>query len=214
MTDMYYVIPDIHGRADLLERALHQIYNLEPNGCKIIFLGDYIDRGLENYKSIELVRHPKPGYEHVTLMGNHEDMFIEGYQRNNYYDMAAANEIYSKCKSNEFEDIIDWMRSLKLFHFEGSNVFAHAWYDGFASKETQKPEYVLWARMNDAETYHYSTEYYPTGLYLTHGHTPRKHGPIKTINRCNLDCGAVFYDRLVVGVYKYDKLGPQNFMEI
>ena len=44
----YYAIPDIHGQNDLLQKALAFIYGKNPNGCKIIFLGDYIDRGTEN----------------------------------------------------------------------------------------------------------------------------------------------------------------------
>jgi len=74
----YYVFPDIHGRNDLLQAALSFVYEQNPNGGKIVFLGDYIDRGSDNVGVLETVMNPPEGWEFVTLKGNHESMFVGG----------------------------------------------------------------------------------------------------------------------------------------
>ncbi len=54
----YYCFPDIHGCNEVLKQALAFVYSQNPNGGKIIFLGDYIDRGPDNYGVLETVMNP------------------------------------------------------------------------------------------------------------------------------------------------------------
>ena len=67
----YYCFPDIHGCSSLLNQALSFVYKENPNGGKIIFLGDYIDRGPDNLGVLQTVMHPPENWEFVTLLGNH-----------------------------------------------------------------------------------------------------------------------------------------------
>lgn len=199
----YYVIPDIHGMNTLLQLALDEIYDREPDGCKIIFLGDYIDRGPYNVDVIKTIMSPPEKYEFVLLKGNHEDMFIEAYRENQeYYDANLTVEITDSDLS--FEEIADFFSTLKHYHFEDDNIFAHAWYELNAT--FQIPHINMWERVPDL---------YPFGpsKYLTHGHTPRRNGPTLAPNRCNLDCGAVFTGRLVFARFEQGKMGPQEFIE-
>ena len=77
-----YAIGDIHGRADLLQQ-MHQMI-LEDASKKgaslqnvIIYLGDYVDRGLESRDVIELLLgDPLPNFETIHLRGNHEELFL------------------------------------------------------------------------------------------------------------------------------------------
>ena len=69
MPDKTYVMTDIHGRLAPLKALLAQI----PDGAKIVFLGDYIDRGSESREVVELVRSLQANGA-VCLRGNHEDM--------------------------------------------------------------------------------------------------------------------------------------------
>lgn len=221
MEDRYYCIPDIHGRNDLLQAALKFIYDENPEGCKIIFLGDYIDRGPENLKVLQAVMNPPENYKFVCLKGNHEDMFVDCYfSGREFYHVPTAREIAGLDMNNipyygqelrHFisKEIIEWMDGLKLFHFEDDNVFAHAFYDDSVLPEDQHDGTVLWKRMDDWQTFFSKDD----RLYLTHGHTPRKHGPVKSPNRVNLDAGAVFYDRLVIGEYCKGMRGPSSFYE-
>lgn len=201
----YYVIPDIHGRNDLLQMALTKIYQDNPEGGKIIFLGDYIDRGPENVKVLDTVMNPPENWEFVCLMGNHEDMFVAGYNRfTNYYDMSAVKEIVATGKLPKY---VDWMSKLKRVHVEDQNYFVHAFYDVTKSLEDQNPNMNVWQRVPD-EWSHGSPDH-----YIVHGHTPRGYGPVKAMGRINMDAGAVFYDRLVVAKFEKEKMGPQEFFE-
>ena len=80
-----YAIGDIHGRHDLLERLIDQIKQKRqtlPEGtkCTIVFLGDYIDRGLQSRSVIDfLISDRLDGFETVFLMGNHEEALLRFY---------------------------------------------------------------------------------------------------------------------------------------
>lgn len=216
----YYCFPDIHGCSEALKMALDFVYAKNTEGGKIIFLGDYIDRGFDNYGVLQLVMNPPEGWEFITLVGNHEAMFIDSYmKRQEFYDMKAARDI-AGFKQDDFvlydhvyqgigKEVVNWMCGLKLLHIEDKNVFAHAFYDDTLDPEEQRLNDVVWTRMSDFESFQNNKQ----GLFLTHGHTPRKNGPIKSPNRVNLDCGAVFYGRYVIGEYYKDVQGPVDFHE-
>ncbi|MDP1556149.1 MAG: metallophosphoesterase family protein [Hyphomonas sp.] len=77
-----YAVGDIHGRRDLLDQLLVKISEDAarlPEGIKpqIIFLGDYIDRGLTSRDVIELFASGAiDQFEPVYLMGNHEEALL------------------------------------------------------------------------------------------------------------------------------------------
>jgi len=70
-----YVIGDIHGRLDLLDRVIHAIHrDVEEHGpgALTVALGDYIDRGPASRRVLDrLVGNPFPT-PFVALKGNHE----------------------------------------------------------------------------------------------------------------------------------------------
>ena len=78
-----YAIGDIHGRHDLLERLIVEIEadaNDLPADTRvtIVFLGDYIDRGLQSRDVIELFLSDRlDKFETVFLMGNHEEALLK-----------------------------------------------------------------------------------------------------------------------------------------
>ncbi len=77
-----FVIGDIHGCSDSLTELLEKIKPLAKDDT-VIFIGDYIDRGPDSKGVIEIVLQLKAEHSRViTLMGNHEFMFlgaIKGY---------------------------------------------------------------------------------------------------------------------------------------
>src|SRR5579872_5983939 len=81
-----YAVGDIHGRADLLQ-ALHARIREDsaqaardrsaPPRPVIVYLGDYIDRGMESRAVIDvLLEQPLAGFEAVYLKGNHEQSLL------------------------------------------------------------------------------------------------------------------------------------------
>jgi serine/threonine protein phosphatase 1 len=77
-----YAIGDIHGRRDLLERLVQLIEEdaaTLPEGVKpqIVFLGDYIDRGLQSRDVINFFTSGAADkFDPVYLMGNHEEALL------------------------------------------------------------------------------------------------------------------------------------------
>src|SRR5262245_939020 len=75
----FYVIGDIHGRSDLLDRIVDEIKrDIEKNPTQeglTVTLGDYVDRGPDSRGVLDrLVRNPFPT-DYIALKGNHEELF-------------------------------------------------------------------------------------------------------------------------------------------
>ena len=74
-----YVIPDIHGRADLLHDGLARIVaHAAGRPGTIVALGDYVNKGPDSKTAIALMRAgPPPGWVFFPLKGNHDLMMVE-----------------------------------------------------------------------------------------------------------------------------------------
>ncbi|SFM43309.1 metallophosphoesterase [Nitrosomonas communis] len=77
-TQFYDIIGDIHGHADALDALLQKLGYVfregvyQHNQHKVIFLGDFIDRGPQQREVIQLVKPMiEQGYA-LSVMGNHE----------------------------------------------------------------------------------------------------------------------------------------------
>ncbi|MEZ6013351.1 MAG: metallophosphoesterase family protein [Hyphomonas sp.] len=78
-----YAIGDIHGRRDLLEQLIVKIEEdasalpATATSKTLVFLGDYIDRGLQSRDVIDFLLSDRlKGFERVFLMGNHEEALL------------------------------------------------------------------------------------------------------------------------------------------
>jgi serine/threonine protein phosphatase 1 len=76
-----YVVGDIHGRLDLLDKLLAEIHrDLAERPARkalIVFLGDLIDRGPNSAQVIERLRtYEREGIQTVFLLGNHEEVLL------------------------------------------------------------------------------------------------------------------------------------------
>lgn len=166
------VIGDIHGCYNELKSLL--LY-LETKGeydktkDKLVFLGDYIDRGKNSRLVIKLVRSLQENNNNVVaLMGNHEDMLINYYKGiddswsfNGHFETLKSYEGFEK----EFEDDVKWMKNLPLYHEDEHCVYVHAGVDVYKPIEKQRKMTLLWTR----EPFIYATkEYYKKVIF---GHT-------------------------------------------
>jgi len=76
-----YVVGDIHGRLDLLDRLLASIHeDLERRPATktvLAFVGDLIDRGPQSAQVVERLRNYRhPGVRPVFILGNHEEVLL------------------------------------------------------------------------------------------------------------------------------------------
>jgi serine/threonine protein phosphatase 1 len=211
-----YVIPDIHGRFDLLEQALALIaeHSNGARGRRVIFLGDYIDRGPQSREVVELLMKGPP--EWICLKGNHEammvDAFLPGHDRDLWISnggKATLQSFFRHGRTLVQDTHLSWLYSLPLFHEDQHRIYIHA---GIPHRdvplEDQGEAALLWYRYPPNGDIGYN------GKHVVHGHTPRINGPVLLDNRTNLDCGAYLSDRLVVGVFDDDVPGgPVEVLE-
>lgn len=100
-----YAVGDIHGRRDLLDQLLVLIEEDAaklPDGIRpqIVFLGDYIDRGLKSRDVIELFASGAlDRFDPVYLLGNHEEALLRFLQEASFGSQWArfggAETLYS-----------------------------------------------------------------------------------------------------------------------
>ncbi len=205
-----YAIGDIHGRADLL-LELHQMILEDVKGYggqkQILYLGDYIDRGLQSKQVIEtLLETPLPGFDAVFLKGNHEQAmldFIEfpeatagwltfgGRETLASYGINVAYMPRMKDICNlaaELDDILPddhraFLEDGLLSWRAGDYYFVHAGVRPGVALEDQHFEDQLWIRDDfiDSRADH--------GAVVVHGHTISPE-PVVRENRIGLDTGA------------------------
>jgi len=145
-----YAIGDIHGCADLLkkmhETILEDAKNTTAEKKVLVFLGDYIDRGLHTKEVLEYLTTEKfEGFKTVFLKGNHEWAmlrFLEEPERMQQWTHWGGDAtIYSygvnvakydtKELAERFREAfpkahLDFCKKLKLSHIEGDYLFVHA----------------------------------------------------------------------------------------
>ena len=91
---MIYAIGDIHGQFDMLENALRLIEDDGSPDAKVVFVGDYTDRGLKSKQVIDLlIEGQKQGRNWVFLKGNHDKFFANFVQHGIMHDAHVASKI-------------------------------------------------------------------------------------------------------------------------
>ena len=179
----YDIIGDIHGQATKLLSLLDNlgyIYNgysyYHPEGRKVVFLGDFIDRGNEEKKVIEIVRPMMDSENAYAVMGNHELNAISFHTYNN--ETGKPNRKHNeknirqhKYFLNEYplgayetNKVIDWFKTLPLFLELDDANFVHAYWgenyiedlkgfleeDNSLTKEGFKEYFNRGSKVNDA----------------------------------------------------------------
>lgn len=213
-----YAIGDIHGSLDKL-RALFARCEAHAAGrpTKLVFLGDYIDRGPESSGVIDflLTLQKRHGDDVITLMGNHEDMalsVIDGHSPATGWLVQGGAETLDSYGAVQPNTIlrahVDWMRNLRLTHDDGRRLFVHAGVNPGVPLDAQESGDLLWIRepfLSDRRDY---------GRLIVHGHTPLETGlPEVHDNRLNLDTAAVFGGPLTAAVFDDDQTVPLGFLQ-
>jgi len=129
---MYDIIGDIHGHYDLLVKMLKELgyektsagYSCE--GRKVIFTGDYINRGPRIRETVNLIREMVENGNAMAILGNHElnaILFLTLDKSGKYYrkhlprfklPLLKTLEEYSKYP-DELKETIKWFRHLPLY---------------------------------------------------------------------------------------------------
>lgn len=130
--EMYDIIGDIHGYADHLEKLLTKLGYENSSGYykhperKVIFVGDFIDRGPKIRKTLSIVKRMVDENSALAIMGNHEFNFLcynteistgvylrpHNESNNRQVEQTLAQ---FKDQENELNEYLNWFRSLPLF---------------------------------------------------------------------------------------------------
>jgi serine/threonine protein phosphatase 1 len=217
-----YVIPDLHGRRDLLDSALVRIADhAAGQRATIVLLGDYIDRGPGSRQVIErLIDFRSATLRLVALKGNHEAMMLEACNKRIELDWWIANGGDATLASyrSHGTDLstgvvtrshLQWIADLALMHVDSHRVYVHAAVDPAVPLKQQTERTLLWKRYPEG----YSKGH--GGRHVVHGHVATPQAPIVTRGRTNLDGLAWKTGRLVVGVFDDDQPGAASgYLEI
>jgi serine/threonine protein phosphatase 1 len=212
-----YVIPDIHGRHDLLSEALAGINARAGGGTgTIVAIGDYVDKGPQSRQVIErLLPGAAEGCKLVALKGNHDAMMVDALR--DASKMAswlakggdAALASYGGDPAAVPPNHLAWLDGMPLMHVDDHRVYVHAGVDPEVPLDQQSETTLLWKR-------------YPKGFpggfggrHVVHGHDNSPEGPLLYEGRTNLDTRAWRTGRLVIGVFEDDRPGgPVDFMVV
>lgn len=208
-----YAVGDIHGRVDLLDKLHGKIAAdaaARPQPRKVvIYLGDYVDRGLESRQVLDrLLAPPDDGLERILLKGNHEDAMVQFLEDTaigpSWMGFGGDATLYSYGVDvfgtpPEGMDRLDYIQqrlreslpdrhrdllfAMRLWHVEGDYFFCHAGVRPGVPLEIQKAQDLMWIR--DEFLQHRK----PYGKVVVHGHSIDP-TPVVTANRIGIDTGA------------------------
>ncbi len=218
-----YAVGDIHGQKTMLEDALARIDR--DGGGRVVFLGDYTDRGPDSAGVVELLRNGlNEGHDWITLKGNHDrmfEMFLRDHPANDdrllvgYHwlheriggietlasygvdvpDGARIYQVHAQARDAVPRDHLAFLSGLPSYHLENGLLFVHAGIRPGVPLEQQCEHDLIWIR------HEFLDDPRPHPWLVVHGHTPGRMAE-HFGNRINLDAGAGYGRPLATAVFE------------
>ena len=212
-----YVIGDIHAQCELLLDLMRLVeednVGRDSANLQLIFLGDYVDRGLQSAQLLQILVQASQFGNAVFLRGNHEQLLLDVHAGSIESAMiwpkiggaATLSSFGVDLSSLDLSDpidvieatqrvipapIIDWLSSLPFCYRLGDYYFVHAGVRPGIPLESQSERDQLWIR----DEFTKSARVH--GATIVHGHTVTPQGPAIADNRIGLDTGAYKTGRL------------------
>jgi hypothetical protein len=143
---MIDLIGDVHGHADKLEALLIKLGYAKKNNVfshserKVLFVGDYIDRGPQIKETLEIVKSMVDNGNAIALMGNHEYNALCFHYKNadgghlrehKITNIIQHFETLKQFHNNqkEYENYVEWFKTLPLFYESDNFRAVHACWD-------------------------------------------------------------------------------------
>jgi serine/threonine protein phosphatase 1 len=211
-----YVIGDIHGRSDLLDRIVREIEgdlaHHPADESVTVTLGDYVDRGPDSRGVLDRLAHNPFPTPYIALKGNHEQL-LESFLRApetiwhwqqlggvatlcSYgvpVELPLAKESFAAMsaalRSALPEEHINFLASLRLSLELDRYFLCHAGVRPGVALDRQSAEDLLWIRDE------FLVSKMDFGKIVIHGHTPARE-PEVLPNRINIDTCAFATGRL------------------
>ena len=161
-----WIIPDIHGCVLTLQTMMEQ--QIKPDKTdRLIFLGDYIDRGPDSKGVIDFImKMQEDGFRVTALKGNHEDFCVKAWEadknRKSVFGIKAKSypqkmwELNGGKQTMESfgtgwpfeipEKYIRWMDQLDLFVESDKFIAVHAGFNFNLDDPFSDTQSMLWIR--------------------------------------------------------------------
>lgn len=214
-----YAVGDIHGcRKELLNLidVILEDSKTAPQDRRIVYLGDYIDRGPDSRGVIEILLEPLAGFNAEYILGNHDQSlldFLNDPQIFLSWQNFGAREtlmsygvrpplfedenVYIKTRDELREALprrhLSFLQNLSHSLTIGDYFFVHAGVRPGIPLDRQMLEDLLWIRDDFLAS---NTKF---GKVIVHGHTPTM-APERRTNRIGVDTGAYMTGRLTAAV--------------
>lgn len=200
-----YVVGDIHGCLAEVRYLVEQL-PLE-RGDRLVFLGDYIDRGPDSMGVVSylLELREQDKIDAVFLKGNHEDMFLDylGFP-GNHGDVFLNNgghatlASYGISASNGAAEIAGQLPQAHLAFYQNLETFCvvkpylcvHAGIQPLKRLEEQTAAEMFWIRGEFIRNPH------KLPFTVLFGHTPQKEALFDLPYKIGLDTGLVYGNKL------------------
>lgn len=222
MTTTTYAIGDVHGRLDLLDELLERVETdaaSRGSHAKIVFTGDYVDRGANSFGVIErLMAGPRrPGDSFVCLRGNHDDLFVKAVAFTDGLPEWVWILFWHTIKSYgldrdsfvshhpAFARHVAFITGLPLTHDDGTHLFVHAGIRPGVALADQEDQDLIWIREP------FLSHPDPLPRRIVHGHTIMGNDPVLRVNRVSIDTGA--YKSGVLTAAVFDGSGTVTFLQ-
>lgn len=177
MTSRLIAIGDIHGCSTALQNLLALVAP-QPDD-KLVFLGDYVDRGPDSAGVLDQLVGLLDRCEVVPLLGNHELMLLQSLTNRETF------EFWKACGGNEtlasyggtldnlpFEHLV-FLRGLRPYYETPQFLFVHANYDENLPLNQTSEERLLWEHVKSNPPGRHCS-----GKTVIVGHTPQAKGEV------------------------------------
>ena len=146
-------IGDIHGEIEKLNELLNQLALQKDD--TLVFLGDYIDRGLNSKEVINCLIELSKKTNCIFLKGNHEDLLLKALETRTENDVlnwliaggGRTIDSYEKIE-NIFKLHSNFFDKLKPYYLTEKYLFVHAGINPNKTLEEQDEDDLLWIRDN------------------------------------------------------------------
>jgi serine/threonine protein phosphatase 1 len=192
-----FAIGDIHGCADRLEALIDRL-DIDAQQDRLIFIGDYIDRGSGSKEVVERILGLREAIAHVIcLLGNHEQMFLNYCLHDLGRELFLGNGGFSTLVSYGLrqagqdpslrlpERHLQFYQSLVPYYETDDHIFVHAGLRPGIPLPEQDLEDMLWIR------FEFIRSSFAFRKKVVFGHTPFS-VPLVASNKIGIDTGAVY----------------------